>query len=158
MKKWNQTDGKYTITPEYAQHLIRIGEQAKTPDDVVRLMNEHGDSHSVVYCLWGGHYKTRGRWMDDFDIEEKTWRRIGEPKYDPLREDWIASRNYRDGINELGISVMDADWEKTVSAAFIKTSAAERGIYEMKGIQIGWGSDGEPVIVPTSVPKKVEVE
>lgn len=156
MKKWDKVEGKYTITPEYAQYLFSLGGQAESKDDIVSLMREHGESPSIVCCLWGGFRKAKGKWNTDFTTEEKTWKRIGEPTYDTFYEDWSCSRNFAEQKNESGVSVMDDNWGNTVSGMFIKTQAESRGIYEMKGIQVAWGSDGEPLIVITSLPVRVK--
>lgn len=57
----------------------------------------------------------------------------------------VQSMNYADNELERGVSIASPDWEKTISAMFIKS---DRPIINFKGIVVGYGSDGEPVVVP----------
>ena len=97
-----------------------------------------------------------GRWIVDFNLTEKTWERIGCPPYDYNWDTYCRSWNHRDSDWEFGLSVMDDDWKQRINYAWWKDSIPERGLWEVKGIQIGWGSDGEPVIIPTSEAVRVK--
>ena len=150
MKRWNVIDGKEVITTEYVQYLFNLGQQCATRDDVDVVLRKQDECHSVGCAVLGGFKLAQGRWNTPFTAEEKTWRRYGNVKYDELSRDFVPSFNHAEQRLEGGVSVIDADWEHTVSAQFFGGD-----IYEFRGIQVSWGSDGEPLVIPTSVPKKV---
>lgn len=79
--------------------------------------------------------------------QERTFYRFGEP---PTTN---RSHNFADQKGELGVSVY-ATPDGSGGAAFF----ADRDIYYGKGRQIGWGSDGEPLIIPTGEWKKHKPE
>jgi len=66
------------------------------------------------------------------------------------------SRNHRDGASEIGVSVYPAIWDETgltidlsdctdlVSAVMIIW--ADKPMYAVDGVEVGKGSDGEPVL------------
>lgn len=72
---------------------------------------------------------------------EKTFYRYGDIS-EPFQ-----SYNYRDGVYEDGVSV----YPTATSASFAGLEAKrERKLYYGKGRQVGWGTDNEPVIIPTN--------
>lgn len=154
MQKWKNVKGKSVITAEYAQCLFEIGKELvkNGTADNGEIYDKFRPTHSVVSAIQGGIEYEKKRWNTDFDTTEKIWYRIGDVKYDYNWEDFCPSYNYRDDCSEMGVSVIDKDWLSSVSAQFFDTSA---GIYELIGIQVAWGSDGEPVVIPTSIPKYV---
>lgn len=77
--------------------------------------------------------------------EEKTWYRYGN-----IPESY-RSINYTENKGEMGVSVYSTP--KGSSPFF-----ADREIYTGKGRQVGWGSDGEPIIIPTGKWSKIEPE
>lgn len=150
MKRWNVIDGIEVITPEYVQYLFDLGQQCESRDAVDSVLMKQDDCHSVGCAVLGGFKVAQGRWNTKFTTEEKTWRRYGDIQYDNLSRDFVPSYNHAEQHLEGGVSVIDTDWENTVSA-----QCFHGDIYEFRGIQVSWGSDGEPLVIPTSVPKKV---
>ena len=93
----------------------------------------------------------RERWAKDFELVEKEWERFSLPRIDNRYNEYITSYNYRDDYAEAGISVIDENYKKTIG--YIYFSSTEK-LYKIKGIQVGFGSDNEPVIIPTSEAKE----
>lgn len=150
MNKWILIEGKEVITAEYVQYLFTLGEQCETKDDIYDILYDLYSCDSIGNAVFGGFAKAQGKWTTDFNIEEKTWRRYGNVQYDEMTRDFVSSFNHAEQRKENGVSVIDRDWEGTVSAQFFGGD-----IFEFKGVQVSWGSDGEPLVVPTSIPKKV---
>lgn len=150
MIKWQSINGKDVISPEYVKRLFALGEQCESKDDVYAILSTLHQCDSIANAVFGGYNKARGKWTTDFSTEVKTWRRFGNVQYDEMAGDFCSSFNHAEGRKEKGVSVMDEDWKNTVSAQFFSGD-----IYEFEGIQVAWGSDGEPLVIPTSIPKKV---
>ncbi|MEM5786590.1 MAG: LPD38 domain-containing protein [Syntrophobacteraceae bacterium] len=70
--------------------------------------------------------------------KERVWYRFGPPP------ESNKSRNYAENKVENGVSVY-ATPEGSGGAVFF----SDREIYSGKGRQVDWGSDGEPVVIPT---------
>lgn len=146
---------KWTISKTTAINLIKKGiddESAGCWNDSW-IYDEYGMSanwHMTAYKT--GRDIFSGRWTEDFKTTEKTWERYGDINYDEMADEYYPSWNYATEIAENGISVIDTEWEQTVSAMFI---SAKKTKYRVVGIQCGWGSDGEPVVIPTSEITKI---
>lgn len=153
MKQWNTIEGKDVMTAEYALHLFELGAKCESKNDVYDILAGLHQCDMTAAAVFGGYYKVNDRWNADFAVEEKTWRRLGNIRYDELAGCYCSSWNHAEGKRELGVSVMDEEWEASFHGKWM--AAEDRDVYEFSGIQVGWGSDGEPVVIPTSVPKKV---
>lgn len=151
MEQWNSINGKDVMTPEYVRHLFKLGSQCNNKDELYDLLSNHHQCDSVGNAMFGGYYYAKGKWTTDFTLEEKVWHRYGDVRYDNNSGDFCSSVNHSEQRKENGVSVMDEDWKRTVSAGFFKGD-----VYEVRGIQVAWGSDGEPLIVPTSIPRLVQ--
>ncbi len=136
----------------------------RTPEKIIELYKEGARNYSreremELYengWFWDVRAYRAGhdRGLNEFELVEKEWHRFGKPNYDERYEEYICSLNHRDKYFEKGISVIDEDYEKTFGYHMFLAKGTKK--YALKGIQIGWGSDGEPVIIPTS--KATEVK
>jgi hypothetical protein len=106
----------------------------------------------TVRAYTAGRDIAKGRWSVSFEIIEKSWERFGMPNIDRYTDEYIASYNYRDERGENGISVIDDDYKNTIG--YHSFLAKGTTLYIISGVQIGWGSDGEPIIIPTSEAKR----
>lgn len=100
------------------------------------------------------------RFGDEIDkLEEKTYYRIGEPRICHMNDVYYPSHNFAEDRNELGVSVATEAWLHNLKSVFF--GAAEgcktKGVWEIKGVLIGFGGDDEPLIVPTDWAKKTRV-
>lgn len=141
----------WTISAKIAARLVETGcSETKSGDyDINKIIDKYGYStwHMTAYAA--GKHIAENRWRVDFDTDEKTWERIGCPRYDETADEYRPSYNFRDNRNELGLSVIDDEWTTRINYAWWQDSIAQRGMWVIKGVQCGWGSDGEPVIIPT---------
>lgn len=98
---------------------------------------------------------------DRITIEEKTWYRIGEPTIDTFENCYKNSYNFADDKPENGISVVTSDWLNSMKSVFFGAHDSEklksRGVYKIKGVQIGFGGDDEPVIYATDWAEKTRI-
>lgn len=94
-------------------------------------------------------------------IEEKVFYRIGEPLIDTYGNFYKPSWNFADDRPEIGVSVVTMDWLNSLKSVFFGAHNAEklkaRGIYEIKGVIMGFGGDDEPLIYPTGWAKKTKI-
>lgn len=96
----------------------------------------------------------------DITVEEKTWYRIGEPRLSEGNS-YYHSFNFADSRPEAGVSVVTEEWLHSLKSVFFGAHDNEklrcRGIYKIKGVQIGFGGDDEPVIYPTDFAEKTRI-
>jgi hypothetical protein len=94
-------------------------------------------------------------------IEEKWWYRIGAPRICEEGDYYYCSFNFAEEKSEMGISVATSEWLESFKAIFFGAHDDEklknRGIYKIKGIQIGFGGDDEPVIYATDWAEKTRI-
>ena len=155
MKKYNGYSGK-TV-----KRLFEIGKECEqkgmTASEVVDRLAELGYTNDEAYniALAGMKYGDR------ITIEEKTWYRIGEPAIDWYSDCYKNSYNYADERPEEGISVVTAEWLHSLKSVFFGAhdddKLRSRGVYRIKGVQISFGGDDEPVIYPTSWAEKTKI-
>lgn len=90
-------------------------------------------------------------------IEEKTYYRIGEPVIDTYGNYYKPSYNFADDRPEIGVSVVTISWLNSLKSVFFGAHDPEklkvRGIYEIKGVCIGFGG----LIYPTGWAKKTKL-
>ena len=146
------------LTKETILMLIEKGKQdhlngVDLGDGVILIESAYSGFWSK-YAYMAGTWLARSRWAKDFNLEEKTWERFGMPRIDYDYDTYIVSHNYKDDHAEPGLSVMDDNWKNTYG--YFESVAKGEKIYEINGIQIGWGSDDEPVIIPTSEAKELK--
>ena len=72
-----------------------------------------------------------------------------------------SSYNYADERPEDGISVVTIEWLHSLKSVFFGAhdddKLKNRGVYRIKGIQIGFGGDDEPVIYATDWAEKTRI-
>ena len=124
----------------------------KEKKEIDIMENRYRGWYWAVRSYTAGRDIARERWNWEFDLEEKEWERFGLPNVDRNYNEYTVSYNYKDDYTEPGLSVMNDAWKETYG--YFESLAKGEKIYKIKGIQIGWGSDGEPVIIPTSEAKE----
>ena len=117
-------------------------------------------SVEIIEDNWGWYWSivayTQGIKYSDyndigFSLEEKIWYRYGDcpENPDPVFEgQYTCSWNKMGNCQESGISVLNKEYIDSIFGAFLYHSG--RPLYAVRGIQVGWGNDGEPVIIPTA--------
>lgn len=96
----------------------------------------------------------------DITFEVKTWYRVGEPCIDYMAQRYNPSYNYAEGHYEAGVSVCSEQWLHSMKSMFSFTDTRVlrgRGIWEIRGFQIGAGGDDEPLIFPVDWAKRLRV-
>ena len=79
-------------------------------------------------------------------LEVKTWQRLGDI---PMGYDGYAvpSVNHAQNEAERGVSVADQEWLDSFAGLWMQETS-NRPLIAFRGIQVGYGSDGEPVVLP----------
>ncbi len=131
------------ISLRYARKWYDIGAQYRHLPTRRTAINAAIDDGHAIDCweaaaAFGAGYR-------GLPFEVKTWRRYGPI---PLGHDGYAapSVNHADGETELGVSTADKAWEQSIRGTFAQCRS--RKVVEFHGVQVGIGSDGEPVVLP----------
>lgn len=142
--------------------LFELGKEFKQQDmntsEVVDALWELGyqDIKSLNIVSAGMDYGDR---IDI--IEERTYYRIGEPIVDSYGSFYKNSYNYAEDRPEIGISVVTENWMNSLKSVFFGAHDNEKlkakGIYKIKGVQIGFGGDDEPLIYATDWAEKTQI-
>lgn len=110
------------------------------------------ESHAVEFIKMGYNGETP---------EEKVYYRIGEPKINHYSGTYYDSHNFATDAKENGISVVTAEWLHSVKSVFFGAHTEEvlkaRGVYKIRGIEIGKGGDGEPLIYAVDWAEKTRI-
>ena len=110
------------------------------------------DSHAVEFIKMGYNGETP---------EEKVYYRIGEPRINHYNGTYYDSHNFADDTQENGISVVTTEWLHSVKSVFFGAHTDEilnsRGVYKIRGIEIGKGGDGEPLIYAMDWAEKTRI-
>ena len=124
----------------------------------VEVIEEYWGSYwSIVAYKQGVRYSDIGLAYMDFNLDEKIWYRFGKcpENPDPIYEgQYTCSWNKMGNCQENGISVLNKEYVDSIFGAMLYHSG--RPLYAVRGIQVGRGQDGEPVIIPTSAEMKIE--
>lgn len=142
--------------------LFELGKEFKQKDmntsEVVDALWELGyqDVESLNIVSAGMNYGDRIG-----TIEERTYYRIGEPIVDSYGSFYKNSYNYAEDRPEIGISVVTENWMNSLKSVFFGAHDNEKlkakGIYKIKGVQIGFGGDDEPIIYATDWAEKTKI-
>lgn len=101
------------------------------------------------------------KYGDKITVEEKTWYRIGEPIKNAYGNAYKSSYNYAEDHPECGISVVTANWMHSLKSVFFGAHDDDKikakGVYKIKGVQIGFGGDDEPLIYATDWAEKTDI-
>lgn len=155
MAKYNGYSGKVI------KQLFEIGrdceQKGMTTSEVVDRLAELGFGSDEAYDIAIAGMK----YGDRITIEEKIWYRVGEPAFDWHGDCYKSSYNYADERPEDGISVVTIEWLHSLKSVFFGAhdddKLKNRGVYRIKGIQIGFGGDDEPVIYATDWAEKTRI-
>lgn len=155
MKKYNGYSGKtvkrlFELGKEYEQ-------KGMTTSEVINCLAELGfESDEACEIAFAGM-----KYGDRIAIEEKNWYRIGEPAIDWYGDCYKNSYNYADERPEEGISVVTSKWLHSLKSVFFgahdDATLKSRGVYRIKGVQIGFGGDDEPVIYATDWAERTKI-
>lgn len=133
--------------------------------------NKEMSTQEVVYTLMDMGYTDTDaitiveavmEYGDRLTVEEKIWYRIGEPIKNEYGNAYKSSYNYANDCPEIGISVVTTNWLHSLKSVFfgahddVKIKA--KGVYQIKGVQIGFGGDDEPLIYATDWAKKTNIK
>lgn len=142
---------------EIITKLFEIGKQQLDVDaalDAVEKIANPADEWVWAIVEGGKQYG------DEIDkLEEKTYYRIGEPRICRWDDNYYPSHNFAEDRNEIGVSVVTEAWLHSLKSIFFGADerCKTRGVWEIKGVLIGFGGDDEPLIVPTDWAKKTRV-
>ena len=95
--------------------------------------------------------------LKGLDFEIKVWKRYGPVPVDPLTGFAAKSRNFADGELEYGVSTATEEWENSLRGKISDARRKRKPVY-FRGLQVGWGSDGEAVVLPIktrSIPPEI---
>lgn len=94
------------------------------------------------------------------DVTEHTFLRIGEPQINQGVY-YMPSWNSAEDRREIGVSVITLEWLHSLKSVLFGAHDDEtlrsRGVYRITGVVIGYGGDGEPLIVPTKWAEKTRI-
>lgn len=136
--------GMEMVSAKYARKWYDIGTQyADYSSNKDAIKAAYSDGH-VVDCWESAGAFNAGRTGLPFEI--KTFKRYGSI---PVGSDGYAvpSNNFRDGEPERGVSTADDEWESSFAGQISKARRVREVVY-FEGLQVGYGSDGEPVVLP----------
>jgi hypothetical protein len=140
---------------ESIKKIYEIGKSCKSIEEIVNKMGNKG-LDAIAIAEAGMKYG------DSMTIEEKSWYRIGEPAVDIYGACYKNSYNFANDCPEDGVSVVTESWLNSLKSVFFgahdNKELASKGIYEIKGVMIGFGGDDEPLIYPTDWAKKTRVK
>ena len=83
--------------------------------------------------------------LNNIPFEIKEWKRYGSL---PVGDDGFVARsvNHAEGEPEYGVSVADQEWDNSLRGRI--SQCRTRKAISFYGIQVGFGSDDEPVVLP----------
>lgn len=135
------------VGPKFARKWYDIGVQYQQYDNTRAAINAAIDEGHEIDC-WEKCAAFRAG-KNGLPFEIKTWMRYGPI---PAGPDGYAerSRNHADGDPEHGVSVADDDWLNSLRGNISQCRHKRKPVY-FTGLQIGYGSDGEPVVLPIKI-------
>ena len=127
-RKW------YNIGVEYANTGLTVKDA---------ILSAYDDGKGEVSC-WESASAFRAG-LNNIPFEIKQWTRYGKL---PMGDDGFVARsvNHAQGEPEYGVSVTDQEWETSLRGQI--SECRNRKAITFYGIQVGYGSDGEPVVLP----------
>jgi hypothetical protein len=136
------------VSEKFARKWYGIGNQyANTGLNIKQaIVAAYDDGKGEVNC-WESAAAFRAG-LNNIPFEIKEWKRYGTL---PVGDDGFAARsvNHADGEPEYGVSVADKEWENSLRGKISQCS--KRKSVSFFGIQVGFGSDDEPVVLPINI-------
>lgn len=132
------------VNAKYARKWYDIGTQYNDyTSNREAIKAAYSDGHTID-CWESAAAFNAGRTGLPFAI--KTWKRFGPI---PVGSDGyvMPSHNFKDDEPERGVSVADEEWEASFAGQISKARQVREAVY-FEGLQVGYGSDGEPVVLP----------
>lgn len=155
---------KYTrLTLAEIERYIKIGqkiaEEGKDVETEIDEMIRNGKLERWEVAYNGTAFIRMG--YEGKNPEEKIYYRIGEPRIDRRAGTYYNSHNFAENKQEVGISVVTEKWLHSLKSVFFGAHDNDyikaRGVYKIKGIQIGVGGDDEPLIYATDWAEKTRI-
>ena len=138
------------VSQTFAHKWYTLGTQYTDYDTTRAAINAAIDDSHDIDCWEKAAAFRAGK--NGFPFEIKTWKRYGNI---PVGSDGYAerSRNHADGDPEYGVSTFDSDWYNSPTGQWAMSNMGGRKLVKFTGIQVGYGSDGEPVVLPVKEDK-----
>jgi len=143
---------KQAVTPKFvsvkfARKWYDIGRQYKGQGSLRYCIEKaiFEDGHQID--CWEKVAAFKAGWSpNNFEFLIKKWKRYGDI---PVGSDGYAERsfNHAQGEPEYGVSVADEEWENSIRGQISEARQTRKVVYFI-GLQVGYGSDGEPVVLP----------
>lgn len=134
------------VSEKFARKWYDIGAQYKDSDMSVKnaIFDAYQKGIGEVDCWEKCAAFKAGKKGLPFKIKE--WKRYGNI---PMGSDGYAERsiNHADNEPEDGVSAISEEWENSLRGQ-ISINCHKRDIITFTGLQVGYGSDGEPVVLP----------
>lgn len=129
---------------KFAHKWHDLGTQYQQYDNTRTAINAAIDNGHEIDC-WEKCAAFRAG-KNGLPFEVKTWMRYGPI---PVGPDGYAERscNHANNEPEYGVSVADDDWLNSLRGQISHNRRNQKPVY-FAGLQVGYGSDGEPVILP----------
>lgn len=149
---------KYGMTLRRIQRCARkAAEIRQTGMTFERLVYSGGlDDYTPDECAIIGAFFD----ADVIDAAERVFYRIGEPTVNQGGY-YLPSWNSAEDKREIGVSVITLEWlhslKSVLFGAHDEDTLRTRGVYRITGVLIGYGGDGEPLIIPTQWAKKTRI-
>ena len=135
------------VSESFARKWYNIGRQYQGKGTLRNCIEQAAYDEFVADC-WEEVAAFRAGWSaNNFAFEIKEWKRYGEI---PIGPDGYAERsiNHADNQPEHGVSVTCPEWENSVAGQWYLGIGKAREAITFTGLQVGYGSDGEPVVLP----------
>jgi hypothetical protein len=145
-KKEREEHKMEMVSINYAKKFYEYGKQYQHCSSIKAAIREACEDGIEVDCWEAAGAFRVGFWGNPFDIRQ--WKRYGNM---PVNADgWVTpSINHADNEPELGVSVADDEWEASFRGQISK--CRRRKVVYFEGLMVGYGSDGEPVVLPLRI-------
>jgi len=132
------------IGPKFAHKWYDLGTQYTDQDNTRAAINAAINDGHEIDCWEKAAAFRAGK--NGFPFEIKAWKRYGLV---PVGSDGFAERscNHADNNPEYGVSAADEEWENSLRGQISQCRHNRKPVH-FTGIQVGYGSDGEPVVLP----------
>lgn len=132
------------VSEKFAKKYYEIGLRYQEHDQKIAIRMAINDGYDIE-CWEASAAFNAGRKGLPFEIN--TYKRFGAINVGPDGYA-VPSRNHADNIYELGVSVADEDWKKSLRGQISIIEYGNTPIIEFTGLHVGYGSDGEKVVLP----------
>lgn len=136
------------VSEKFARKWYNIGVKYSSTGLNVKnaIVAAYDDGKGEVDC-WESAAAFRAG-LNNIPFEIKEWKRYGDL---PIGDDGFVARsiNHAECQPEYGVSVADQEWDNSLRGQI--SQCRTRKTVTFFGIQVGFGSDDEPVVLPIKV-------